>query len=188
LPVAALLAGCAGSDGGGPVGTPRSSLRVLPRSDTTPPPARTFAVRNHQVQTFHFEHTDGMGTLFAEFRFTPHSIVQAGGLPVSVTCTVLVTATLLAGLYGFTIGPSDLVSSSSGSPTVRPSHGLYGELSVHDSTTRCPTAADYSAALAIWYERAPDLWQDGRNSAHESPTVVASALDAPITHLLAALT
>lgn len=185
--LASLIAGCGSTDGGGPVGTPRDALLVLPRTDTTPPPPRTFAVRNNQLQTFRFEHTDGMATLFAEFRFTPHSIVQANGLLVCDTCTVFVTVTPLPGQYGFTVGPDHLVFSSSGSPTVRISYGAYGDLSVHDSTTRYPTPADYSAALAIWYERAPDRWQEERNSAHESGTVVASALDAPVTHLLAAL-
>ena len=160
---------------------------MLPRSDTTPPPARTFPVHNNRLETFRIEHTDAAHTLFAEFRFTPRSIVQANGLLVCDTCTVYVTVTPLPGLYGFTIGPGHLVFNAAGSPTVTVSYGTYGDLSVHDSSTRYPTPADYSAALALWYERSPGVWDEERNSTHQSATVVASAIDAPVTHLLAAL-
>jgi hypothetical protein len=177
----------AGSDVGGPTGTPRDALLVLPRTDTAPPPARVFAVRNDRLETFRIEHGDAAGTLFAEFRFTPRSIVRANGLLVCDTCTVLVTVTPLPGLYGFTVGPTHLVFNAAGSPTVSVFYGTYGDLSVHDSSARYPTAADYSAALAVWYERSGGQWDEERNSAHQSATVMASAIDAPATHLLAAL-
>ena len=144
-------------------------------------------MRNNRLETFRVEHTDAAGTLFAEFRFTPRSIVRANGLLVCDTCTVFVTVTPVPGQYGFTIGPAHLVFNSAGSPTVSVSYGTYGDLSVHDSSARYPTPADYSAALGIWYERSTGLWQEERNSAHQTATVLASAIDAPTTHLLAAL-
>jgi len=143
-------------------------------------------VHNNLLETFRLQHSDAGGTLFAELRFTPRSIVQANGLLVCDTCTVFVTVTPLPGLYGFTIGPAHLVFNAAGSPTVSISFGTYGDLSVHDSSARYPTPADYAAALAIWYERSAGLWEEERNSAHQSATVVASAIDAPATHLVAA--
>jgi hypothetical protein len=144
-------------------------------------------VRNDRLETFRIFHSDSMGTLFAEFRFTPHSIVRAGGVTVCDTCTVLVTVTPLAGRYGIAVGPPTLVFSATGSPTVTFSYGVYGDLSVHDSSARYATAAEYSAALAIWYERSPGRWEEERNSAHQSATVVSSALDEPVSHVVAAL-
>lgn len=185
LTVAAACGG--GSEPGAPDGTPRDALLVLARSDTTPPPPRTFPVRNDRLEVVRFTHSDPAGTLFAEFRFTPRSIVQANGLLVCDTCTVLVTVTPLPGLYGFTVGPTSLVFSASGSPTVSISYGTYGDLSIHDSSSRYPTPAAYSTALAIWYERTGGKREEERNSAHQSSTVVASALDVPALHLLAAL-
>jgi hypothetical protein len=183
-----LVAACGGSDGvGGPTGTPRSALLVLPRTDSAPPPPRTFAVRNDRLETFRWVHGDAGGTLFAEFRFTPRSILRVGGQMLCDTCTVLVTVSPLPGLYGFTVGPPSLVFNAAGSPTVSVSYGVYGDLSVHDSSARYPSPAAYSAALAIWYETSGGVWDEERNSAHLSATVVASALDLPTTHLVAAL-
>ena len=144
-------------------------------------------MRNDRLETFRLQHGDAAGTLFAEFRFTPRSIIRANGQLVCDTCTVFVTVTPLPGQYGFTVGPAHLVFNAIGSPTVSVSYGVYGDLSVYDSSARYPTPADYSSALAIWYEQSGGRWEEERNSAHQSATVVASAVDAPATHLLAAI-
>jgi hypothetical protein len=180
-------AACGGSDTGtGPGGTPRDALIALPRTDVNPPAARTFTVRNDQPQTFRLTHSDGAGTLFAEFLFTPGSILSVNGAPVCATCSVSVTITPFAGLYGFTVSPASLVFSAVGSPVVTLSYGTYGDLSVHAASPRYPTPADYSQALAVWYELAPGLWREERNSGHVSGTTVASAVDIAVPHLLAA--
>lgn len=170
----------------GPGGTPLEALLVLPRTDTTPPPARTVAVRNDRLITVRLEHGDGARTLFAEFRFTPRSILAVNGQPLCDTCTVLLTIAPLPDQYGFTIQPASLVFSAVGSPVVTLSYGVYGDLSVHDASGRYPTTDAYSQALAIWYERDPGSWYEERNSGHMSATVVSSAVDAPVAHLLAA--
>ncbi len=184
--LATAVLACAGSTPTGPTGTPRDALLALPRTDIDPPSPRTFAVRNHIPETFRLTHTDGAATLFAEFLFTPGSILSANGVAVCDTCTVFVTVTPMAGVYGFTIGPASLVFSAVGSPVVSLSFGTYGDLSVHATSPRYPTPADYSQALAVWYERAPGLWEEERSSGHVSGSVVASAVDVPAPHILAA--
>jgi len=144
-------------------------------------------VRNDRLLTVRLEHSDSAGTLFAEFRFTPRSIISVNGQPVCDTCTVLVTITPLPGLYAFTITPATLVFSAVGSPVVTLSYARYADLSVYDSSARYPSADAYSQALALWYERDPGTWQEERNSSHTGATTVLSAVDAAVPHLLAAL-
>jgi len=182
------MAACGGDTApSGPVGTSRAALLALPRTDTTPPPPRTVLVRNDRLVTTRMTFSDGAATLFAEFRFTARSIISANGQVVCDTCTVAVTITPLAGQFGFTVTPPSLVFSAVGSPTVTMSYGQYADLSVYDSSARYPTADAYSQALALWYEPAPDLWQEERNSAHTGDATVSSAVDAAVPHLLAAL-
>jgi len=189
--VAALLvvmAAC-GSDTApsGPIGTPRGALLALPRTDTTPPPPRTILVRNDRLVTARMNFSDSAATLFAEFRFTAYSLISVNGQSVCDTCTVAVTITPLPGQFGFTVTPASLVFSAVGSPTVTMSYGRYADLSVYDSSARYPTAEAYSQALALWYEPAPNLWQEERNSAHTGAALVSSAVDAAVPHVLAAL-
>lgn len=186
--LAAVLAACGGGEStGAPTGTPREALLVLARIDTEPPPPRTILVRNDRLVTARLEHSDSVGTLFAEFRFTAGSIFSVNGQLVCDTCTVAVTITPLPGQYGFTVTPASLVFSGVGSPVVTVSYGRYADLSVHDSSARYPTPEAYSQALALWYEPAPGAWREERNSTHTGATVVSSAVDAAVPHVLAAL-
>jgi hypothetical protein len=183
----ALLAACGGDGGGGPAGLPRDALLALPRTDTTPPPAAVFTVRNDLVQAFTLQHPDGSQTLFAELRFTPGSIVYANGVRVCDTCTVQVTVTPTPGLYGFTIGPSSLVFSGASTPTVTLSWGTYGSLAVWDSSARYGSPAAYAQALTLWYERAPGTWTETRAAFHPSASSLTAGLEQPGAQLVAAL-
>ena len=176
-----------GGDGTGPTGVARTDLLALPRTDSAPPPLAVLAVKNNQINTFAVRHSDSTTTLFAEFTFTPHSIVRAGGVTVCDSCTVTVTITPTAGVYGFTIGPATLVFAGSNTPTVRLTWGTYGDLSVWSTSTRYASAAAYGQALALWYERTPGAWAETRANTQPAPSTNLAGLEQPGAHLLAAL-
>ena len=183
----AALAACAGSEGTGPSGVARADLLALPRTDSAPPPIATLSVRNDQIQSFDVRHSDSTLTLFAEFTFTPRSIVRAGGVLVCDTCTVVVTITPTPGFYGFTIGPSTLVFRSSNTPTVRFTWGTYGDPSVWSTSPRYASEAAYRLALAVWYEASPGLWHETRSNTQPTATSNLAGLEQPGSHVLAAL-
>ena len=188
--MAALSACNAPPAGPGAVSQPRSALLALARVDgTAPVPGVTqVAVRRNETQTVDIVHPDAGPTLFAEITFPPNSILfRAIGQPVCDTCTVNVTITTTPGVYGFTVTPSTLIFNLAGTPTVTFEYGTYGDLSIHDSTSRYPTPESYEAALALWYEPNPGEWRRGRNSTQVGPTSVASGLEVTGSYLIAAV-
>lgn len=185
MTLTALLA--CGGDSTGPTGVARSDLLGLPRTDSAPPPIAVLSVKNNQIQSFDVRHSDSTTTLFATFTFTPRSIVRAGGVLVCDTCTVVVTVTPTAGVYGFTIGPATLVFSGSNTPTVRLSWGVYGDLSVWSTSPRYASAAAYGQALELWYERTPGAWAETRANTQPAPATNLAGLEQPGPHVLAAL-
>jgi hypothetical protein len=187
---ALALAGCECLDCGGfSIGDePRSALLALARADAAAPaPAvTTIPVRYDQSRTARIAHPDAGTTLFVELFFPSQSILHANGQPVCDTCTVTVTVTATAGVYGFTLSPANLIFNASSTPTVTFGHGTYGDLSVHDSSTRYATEQSFDQALAVYYEASPNLWRRGRNSTRTGPGTVASGIDTPGAHMLAA--
>lgn len=185
----ALLLACGGDDDGGlAVNLPRNRLLALARVDSTvpPPPLTSVAVKNNQTRTVAITHTDAGQTLFAELVFPAGSMVQNGTQLVCDTCTVTITVTPTTGVYGFALGPAGLVFRSSSTPIVTISYGMYGDLSVSDSSTLYPNQPAFDQALELWFESSPGLWRRSRNSAHTGPGTVAGAVDRPGAHLLAA--
>lgn len=167
---------------------PRSALLAVVRADAAAPaPAvTTIPVRYNQTRTVRIEHPDAGTTLFLEFFFPPQSILHVNGQPVCDTCTVNVSVAATAGAYGFTLSPSSLIFNTSGTPTVTFSYGMYGDLTVFDSSTRYATQQAFDQALAVWYEATPNSWRRGRNSSRTGPGTVVSGIEAPGAHLLAA--
>lgn len=147
----------------------------------------TRLLSNKQLNTVRIVHTDGAQTLFAEFQFTARSVLFANGATVCDSCNYTVTIAVAPGAYGFTLGPADLLFRLSNTPTVTVQYATYGDLSVYSQSPRYATPAAFEQALALWYERSAGSWVPGRNSAHTAPSTIASAIDAPGPHLIAAL-
>lgn len=186
----ALGAGCGvcADCGGFSNDVPRTELLALARADAAAPAPTVTAipVRYNQTRTARIEHPDAATTLFVELYFPPQSILHVNGQPVCDTCTVTVTVTATSGVYGFTLSPASLIFNASSTPTVTFGYGAYGDLSVHDSSTRYATPQAFDQALAVWYEAAPNAWRRGRNSTRTGPGTVVSGIEAPGAHLLAA--
>lgn len=188
---AALVAAACGSGGAGPgSGVTRADLLALARIDSfNPPPATVRTLNNSTLNTVTIVHPDGGSTLFAEFQFPAHSVLFANGAAVCDSCLYTVSISVTPGLYGFTLTPADLVFRLSSTPTVTVGYATYGDLSVYAQSPRYPSAAAFEQALALWYERTPGAgaWVEGRNSGHIGPATIASAIDVPGQHLIAAL-
>jgi hypothetical protein len=183
-----LGACCGDCDPGADAFEPRSALLALARADAAAPApaATTIPVRYNQPRTARIVHPDAGSTLFIELFFPPQAILHVNGQAVCDTCTVTVGVTTTPGVYGFTLSPPTMVFNASSTPTVTFGYGTYGDLSVHDSSTRYPTTQAFDQALALWSEALPGEWRRGRNSSHTGPGTVVSGLDGPGAHLLAA--
>ena len=182
----AAFTGC-GSDGSPPiVGVARADLLALARVDSAEPSPGTFVFKNNQLKTFQLTHSDSVHTVLATFTFTPRSIVSRNDTLVCDTCTVIVTVSVTPVTYELTVGPPGLVFNASGEPVVAVSYGRYGDSSVYTMSSRYASASEFAQALALWHERSPDKWVEGRNSGHSGPSTVTSALEGPGRVLLAA--
>ena len=190
LLAASLFLSACNEPPGGPGTTPRAALLVLGRVDNpAPAPAATqVTVRRDQLQTVDIVHPDAGTTLFAQITFPPNSILfHRVGQPVCDTCSVNVTITTTPGVYGFTITPSTLIFNLAGTPTVTFEYGMYGDLSIYDSSSRYPNPAAYQAALELWYEPNPGQWRRSRNSLPGTATTVSAGLDQATSYLIAAI-
>jgi hypothetical protein len=168
--------------------TARGDLIALARTDTNapPPPVTTVPVKNSQIRTIVITHTDSTGTAFLELAFPVRSMVQVGSQLVCDTCTVNVSVTPTAGVYGFTLGPANLVFRASSTPTVTMRYATYADFTVRDSSTLYPTEQAFDQALELWFETSAGFWRRSRNSAHTGSRTVTGAIDQPGAHLLAA--
>jgi hypothetical protein len=172
----------------GPSGTPRAALLALAQADTFSPAAQTFQVQNNVITHVQLVHTDLARTVFADFTFTPFSILSVDGQFVCDTCTVAVTVTVQPGTYFFTVGPSGIRFDAANQPTMVVSYGTYGDLSVFDSSARYADASAFKAALELWHERRAGVWFLASGSSAGSGTSQASAaLEGPGNYLVAAL-
>jgi hypothetical protein len=183
---AATLSAC-GGDGSGPtIGIARANLLALARVDSAEPSPATFVFKNNQVRTFQIVHSDSVGTLFATFMFTPGSILSRNDTLLADSSTIFFSVSLAPGGYELTVGPASLVFNPAQEPVASVTHGRYGDASVYTMSPLYASAAEFSQALGLWHERAPDRWVLGRNSTHTGPSTVTSALEGPGLLLLAA--
>ena len=181
------LLACSSTDGSGSVGVPRKALLALARFDSANPSSpATFVFKKNELKTFPIRHTDASQSLFAEFTFTPSSVLSRNDTILADTSTVVVTVSIAPGSYEFVLGPATLGFNIAGEPVVTLYYPRYGNLAVFDSSPQYASAAAFEQALALWYERAPDAWVRTRNSAHPGASQVASALSAPGHYLIAA--
>jgi len=179
---------CSGGGATGPGGTPRTALLALAQADTFSPAAATFHVQNNLTTHVQLVHTDPSGSVFADFTFTPLSLLSLNGQFVCDTCTVDVTVAVQPGLYFFTVGPAGLRFDAANQPTMVVSYGTYGDLSVFDSSARYPDPAAFQAALELWHERHPGAWYLASGSGPGPGTSqVSAALEGPGNYLVAAL-
>jgi hypothetical protein len=182
-----LLAACGGS-ATGPNGTPRAALLALAQADTFSPAARTFYIRNNTTTHVQLVHTDLAATVFADFTFTPFSILSLDGAFVCDTCTVGVTVAVQPGTYFFTVGPSGIRFDAANQPTMIVSYGRYGDLSVFDSSARYADTTAFKAALALWHERHPGAWfLTSGSGPGPGASQLSAALEGPGNYLVAAL-
>jgi hypothetical protein len=182
-----LAAACSGSGTGpGGGGVARSSLLALARSATAEPNPTTCSFKNNLLSTCQINHSDSVHTMFATISFSPHSIVSRNDTLLCDTCTIRITLTTTPGSYELTLGPATLVFNASAEPVATVSFGTYGDASVYTQSPRYASASAFVQALSLWFERSPDHWVVGRNSAFTGPTAVTSAVEGPGTLLLAA--
>jgi hypothetical protein len=137
------------------------------------------------LEQFTIQHTDSLGTTFATFNFTPHSVAFRHDSTLADTSTVSVTVTIIPGSYEFVIGPASLGFNVSSRPTVTLSYTRYADPAVFDSSSRYASASAFEQALGLWFERTSDGWI--KESGSESGLTLTGALDAPGHYLLAAL-
>ncbi len=183
---ALLVAGACKGDQTMPLGLHRAQLLALARSAAAEPPPAAFSFPNNRLTTFSIRHTDTTHTLYAQFTFTPLSVVSRNDTILADTSTVSISVSITPGLYDLNVAPSTLGFNIAGGPTVTLSYGIYGDLSVFDSSAKYPSAAAFEQALELWREVAPDSWVPTRNSAHTGPSTISSALESPGTYLVAA--
>jgi hypothetical protein len=184
--VALAVAAACHKDATGPTVTHRTSLLALAHFDSAPPTSpRTFSFKAGLLSTFQLVHSDSVGSAFASFTFTPHSVVTRNDTLLADTSTVIVTVTVVPGTYEFVLGPASLGFSVSSKPTLDFSYTRYANPAVFDSSTRYGSAAAFQQALGLWFERGADRWVQEPN-AHNGLTVVSGALEAPGHYLLAA--
>jgi len=182
-----VLAACGGG-ATGPTGTPRAALLALAQADTFSPAAQTFQIRNNIPTHVQLVHSDSAGTVFADFTFTPFSILSLDGHFVCDTCTVAVTVTVRPGTYLFSVGPSGIRFDASNQPTMAISYAKYGDLSVFDSSARYADTTAFKAALELWHERHVGAWYLTSGSGPgPGASQVSAALEGPGNYLVAAL-
>ena len=198
LALVLTLPGCGCDDCNVTAQLTRTDLLALARADSAAPaPSGTVvSIKNNQTRIVRIAHPDSAQTLFLEFTFPAGTIVQSSGRLVCDTCTVVVSIQPTNGVYGFRVGPSDIVFRSSVTPTVTVSYARYANFSVRDSSVLYPTDEAFDQALRLWYQAtdpsaypgAPptEVWLVSRNSAHTGAGLVAGAIDGPGLHLLAA--
>ena len=186
-----LATACATDGGGGPSGVTRSDLLALARNDSgvAPPPVTIRTLSNKVLNTVTITHTDSVQTAFLEIQLPAKSVLFANGATVCDSCNYSISITLTpGGQYAFTIGPADLVFRLSSTPVVTVRYAApFGDLSVYTQSPRYATPGEFDQALALWYERSPAKWVEGRNSSHTTATTIVSAIDEPGPHLIAAL-
>jgi hypothetical protein len=184
--VALAVACSGGGTGPGGGGVPRSGLLALGRSAAAEPNPATCSFKNNVLSTCQITHSDSVHTLFATISFSPHSIVSRNDTLLCDTCTIFITLTTTPGSYELTLGPATLVFNASAEPVATVSFGTYGDASVYTQSPRYASASEFVQALALWFERSPDRWVIGRNSAFTGPTTITSAVEGPGAMLLAA--
>ena len=185
-----LATACAADLGGGPSGVTRADLLALARIDSAnPPPFTPLTLSNKVLNTVTITHTDSNQTAFLEITLPAKSVVYANGAAVCDSCVYSISFTVTpGGEYAFTIGPSDLVFRLSSTPVVTVRYAPpFGDLSVYGQSARYATPGDFDQALALWYEKTPSHWAEGRNSSHTMAATIVSAIDAPGPHVIAAL-
>lgn len=184
------MTACATDGGAGPSGVTRADLLALARIDSANPPAVTIRTLSNKVlNTVTITHTDSIQTAFLEIQLPAKSVLYANGAAVCDSCLYSITITVTpGGQYAFTIGPADLIFRLSSTPVVTVRYAPpFGDLSVYTQSSRYATAQEFEQALALWYERSPAQWVEGRNSSHTSASTIVSAIDEPGPHVIAAL-
>jgi len=158
------------------------------QADTFSPAAQTFHIQNNLTTHVRLVHTDAAATVFADFTFTPFSILSLDGQFVCDTCTVAVTVTVQPGTYFFSVGPSGIRFDAANQPTMAVSYAKYGDLSVFDSSARYADTTAFKAALELWHERHAGAWYLTSGSGPgPGPSQVSAALEGPGNYLIAAL-
>lgn len=172
-----------------PIDTSRSSaeLIALPMAAGAPAPTpRSFYVSNARRTVQRLQHADNFNTTFLELDFPPMSLASLDGSILSNDDSVLVTVSPRSGEYGFLISPAGLVMSSSASPTVTLSFGVYGDATVGSTSGSYSTSAAYVDALDIWHEQTVDLWRIAGGSGSTGTDAVSARLELAGSFLLAA--
>ena len=165
--------------------THRADLLALARSDSADPFDLTMVFRNNQVADFAWTDSDSAATLLATFHFVPQSVPARNDSILADTSTITLSASATPGVFGFTIGPSNLVFNIAGSPTVGLSFARYADFSVIDSApSKYPNAAAFAQALKLWYQYGPDQWRALNTGVADS--LASSPLSQPGVYLLAA--
>ena len=137
-----------------------ADLLILSQQANAPAPAsRSFWVSNSRLSVERFNHPDAFNTLYLELTFPAHSLISIGGVPLTDSDSIYVTVGPRPGSYGFTLSPSDIVFSSTASPSATFSFSVYGDASAGSTSATYTSTAEFVAALDIWREVSVDRWQ-----------------------------
>jgi hypothetical protein len=179
------LAACHSSTGLG-TGVHRAALIALVRLDSAEPfTPVTFTFHNNQIVNFTVVNSDSASTTFATFHFTPQSVAYRNDTLLADTSTVSVQVTVTPGVFGFTVGPTNLFFNTTNSPTVDVSYVRYADLNATGWSVKYSSAPAYTQALGLWFEFGSDQWR-AQNSGSGGLSVLSSALAQPGLYLLAA--
>ena len=142
-----------------------ADLLVLSQQANAPEPdSRSFWVSNAHSSVERLNHPDAFNTLYLQLTFPAQSLASLDGTLLANNDSVYVTIDPHPGAYGFTLSPSDLVFSSSASPSATFSFSVYGDASAGGTSTTYTSSADFVAALDVWREASADRWQVASDS------------------------
>ncbi len=172
-----------------PSDTTRSSdeLLVLQLQSSAPPVADAgFYVSNARLTIQRLQHNDPFNTLYAELRFPRGALESLNGQPLAPDDSVLVSVLPRSDAFGLVLSPTGLEFAAGARPSVTFSYARYGDLGVTDTSGAYPSRAAYAAALRLWREVTPDLWDEVDGSGPAGTDAVAGTLAVPGEFVVAA--
>jgi hypothetical protein len=159
---------------------------VLPLQDGTPDvPQATFFAYNSRLSVQRLLHQDGANTLYLEFNVPPGTMASLDGRRLTVQDSVLLTVEPIADRYGLVLSPSGLAFTIDAAPTAAFSFAMYGDFSVAEGSVY-ESAAEYAAALQIWFEVTPGRWRPVSGSGPAGSDRVEGRVDQPGVYIVAA--
>ncbi len=162
-------------------------LLILPlQPSATPVAAVSFFAVNSRDVVRQLLHQEAAPPLYLLIRFPRGALASLDGAALGSNDSVRVTVAPAAGVYGLTLSPSGLALVRSAPPTATFEYARYGDLSVADGSPTYASRSSYAAALALWREVTPGLWQRVPGSGAATPDQVTGAVDATGTYLVAA--